>query len=93
MKWDMQMVPMIQTKEMIGITKLVVEPIGNHYRIVIKGSNEPTRPILYSSDLPLQTMEEICLVMENRYKQIYDEGFAEGYRQGWDDCLVTEADK
>lgn len=89
----MQIVLMTQMKETIGMTKLVVEPIGNHYRIVIKGTNEPTRPILYSSDLPLQTMEEICLVMENRYKQVYDEGFAEGYNQGWDDCLVTEADK
>lgn len=87
------MVLMIQMKEMIGMTKLVVEPIGNHYRIVIKDSNEPTRPVLYFSDLPLQTMEEICLVMENRYKQVYDEGYAEGYSQGWDDCLVTEADK
>lgn len=75
------------------MTKLVVEPIGNQYRIVIKGTDESTRPILYSSDLPLQTMEEICLVMENRYKQVYDEGYAEGYRQGWDDCLMTEADK
>lgn len=78
---------------MIGITKLVIEPIGNHYRIVVKSDNNPTRPILYSSDLPLQTMEEICLVMENRYKQVYDEGYAEGYGQGWDDCLTTEADK
>ena len=93
MKWDTQMVPMIQMKEMIGITKLVVEPIGNQYRIVIKGTNEPTRSILYSSDLPLQTMEEICLVMENRYKQVYDEGFAEGYKEGWDDCFVTALDK
>lgn len=75
------------------MTKLVVEPIGNHYRIVIKGSNESTRPILYSSDLPLQTMEEICLVMENRYKKVYDEGWHDGYAQGWDDCLVTEANK
>lgn len=75
------------------MTKLIVEPIGNQYRIVIKGANGPSRPILYSSDLPLQTMEEICLVMENRCKQAYDEGFAEGYRQGWDDCLVTETDE
>lgn len=89
----MQIVPMIQMKEMIGMTKLVVEPIGDHYRIVVKDTDGITRPVLYSSDLPLQTMEEICLVMENRYKQIYDEGFAEGYRQGWDDCLVTELDK
>lgn len=93
MKWDTQMVPIIQMKEMIDMTKLVVEPLGNHYRIVVKGTNGPTRPILYSSDLPLQTMEEICLVMENRYKQVYDEGFTEGYRQGWDDCFMTEADK
>lgn len=78
---------------MINITKLVVEPIDNQYRIVIKGTNELGCPILYSSNLPLQTMEEICLVMENRYKQVYDEGFTEGYRQGWDDCLVTEIDK
>lgn len=75
------------------MTKLVVEPIGEQYRIVIKGTDEPTRPILYSSDLPLQTMEDICLAMENRYKQVYDEGYAEGYGQGWDDCLVTEVDK
>ena len=75
------------------MTRLAVEPIGDHYRIVIKGTGSVNRPILYSSDLPLQTMEEICLVMENRYKQVYDEGFAEGYRQGWDDCLVTELDK
>lgn len=87
------MVPIIQMKEMIGITKLVVEPIGKQYRIVIKGTDGITRPVLYSSDLPLQTMEEICLAMENRYQQVYDEGFAEGYRQGWDDCLVTEVDK
>lgn len=87
------MVLMIQTKEMIGMTKLVVEPIGNHYRIVVKGTNGPTRPILYSSDLPLQTMEEICTVMENRYQQIYDEGFADGYKEGWNDCFVTELDK
>ena len=93
MKWDMQIVLMTWTKEMIGMTKLVVEPIGNHYQIVIKGTNRPTRPILYSSDLPLQTMEEICVAMENRYKQVYVEGFVEGYRQGWDDCLVTETDK
>lgn len=72
------------------MTKLVVEPIGNHYRIVVKGTNESARPIVYSSDLPLQTMEEICLVMENRYKQIYDEGFAEGYRQGWEDGYHDE---
>lgn len=84
------MVPMIQMKEMIGITKLVGEPIGNQYRIVIKGTDRNTRPILYSSDLPLQTMEEICLVMENRYKQVYDEGFAEGYRQGWEDGYHDE---
>ena len=32
------MVFMIQMKEMIGMTKLVVEPIGEHYRIVIKGT-------------------------------------------------------
>lgn len=75
------------------MTKLVVEPIGNHYRIVIKGANESTRPILYSSDLPLQTMEEICLVMENRYKQVYDEGWHDGYNQGWDDCLDTILDR
>ena len=75
------------------MTKLVVEPIGNHYRIVVKSDNNSTRPILYSSALPLQTMEDICLAMENRYNQVYDEGFAEGYRQGWDDCLVTELDK
>lgn len=74
MKWDMQTVLMIQTKEIIGMTKLVVEPIGNQYRIVIKGANEPTRPILYSSDLPLQTMEEICVAMENRYQQVYEDG-------------------
>ena len=70
------------SKEMIDITKLVVEPIGNQYRIVVKGTNESTRPVLYSSDLPLQTMEEICLVMENRYKQVYEEGYADGYKQG-----------
>ena len=84
------MVPMIQMKEMIGMTKLVVEPIGNQYRIVIKGDNEPTRSILYSSDLPLQTMEEICLVMENRYKQVYDEGWVDGYKQGWEDGYHDE---
>ena len=67
------------------MTKLVVEPIGNHYRIVIKGTNEPTRPVLYSSDLPLQTMEEICTAMENRYQQVYKEGWRDGYAQGWDD--------
>lgn len=87
------MVLMIQMKGMIGMTKLVVEPIGNQYRIVIKGTDGPTRPILYSSDLPLQTMEEICQIMEDRYEQVYDEGFAEGYGRGWDDCLVTEVDK
>ena len=84
------MVLMIQTKEMIGMTKLVVEPIGNHYRIVIKGTDEPTRSVLYSSDLPLQTMEEICLVMENRYKQVYKEGWHDGYAQGWDDGYHDE---
>ena len=87
------MVLMIQTKEMIGMTKLVVEPIGAHYRIAIKGTGGPNRPVLYSSDLPIETMEEICQIMEDRYHQVYDEGFAEGYRQGWDDCLVTELDK
>ena len=30
-------------KEMIGMTKLVVEPIGNHYRIVVKGTDEPMK--------------------------------------------------
>ena len=53
------------------MTKLVIEPIGNHYRIVVKSDNNPTRRILYSSDLPLQTMEDICLAMENRYKQVF----------------------
>lgn len=75
------------------MTKLAVEPYANHYRIVIKGTTEPTRPVLYSSDLPLETMEEICRVMEDRYHQVYKEGFAEGYSQGWDDCLATELDK
>lgn len=75
------------------MTKLVVEPIGNHYRIVIKSSDEVDRPVLYSSDLPLQTMEEICLVMENRYQQVYEEGWHDGYAQGWDDCLDTIPDK
>lgn len=87
------MVPMTQMKEMIGITKLVVEPIGNQYRIVIKGTDGITRPVLYSSNLPLQTMEEICLVMENRYKQVYDEGWAEGYVQGWEDCSEVKFNK
>ena len=72
------------------MTKLVVEPIGNHYRIVIKGTNEPTRPVLYSSDLPLQTMEEICAAMENRYQQVYKEGWRDGYSQGWDDGYHDE---
>ena len=72
------------------MTKLVIEPIGNHYRIVVKGTSDSTRPILYSSDLPLQTMEEICAVMENRYKQVYDEGYADGYKQGWDDGYHDE---
>ena len=72
------------------MTKLVVEPIGNHYRIVIKGTNEPTRPVLYSSDLPLQTMEEICAAMENRYQQVYEEGWRDGYSQGWDDGYRDE---
>ena len=72
------------------MTKLVVEPIGKQYRIVIKGFNGPTRPILYSSDLPLQTMEEICLVMENRYKEVYDEGWADGYKQGLEDGYHDE---
>ena len=72
------------------MTKLVVEPIDNHYRIVIKGSNEINRPVLYSSDLPLQTMEEICLVMKNRYQQIYDEGWHDGYAQGWEDGYHDE---
>ena len=40
MKWDMQMVLMIQMKEMIDMTKLVVEPIGNHYRIVVNGYHD-----------------------------------------------------
>lgn len=72
------------------MTKLVVEPIGNQYRIVIKGANEPTRPILYSSDLPLQTMEEICVAMENRYQQVYEDGQHDGYAQGWDDGYHDE---
>lgn len=75
------------------MTKLVVEPIGNHYRIVIKGTNGPTRPILYSSDLPLQTMEEICLVMEDRYCQIYKEGWADGYNEGWHDGANDNVNK
>lgn len=84
------MVLMIQMKEMIDMTKLVVEPIGNHYRIVVKGTNGPTRPILYSSDLPLHTMEEICVAMENRYQQVYEEGWHDGYAQGWDDGYHDE---
>lgn len=55
------MVLMIQMKEMIGMTKLFIEPFGGQHRIVIKSANEFTRPILYSSNLPLQIMEEICL--------------------------------
>ena len=72
------------------MTKLVIEPIDNHYRIVVKSDNNLTRPILYSSDLPLQTMEEICTVMENRYQQMYDEGWADGYKQGWEDGYHDE---
>lgn len=87
------MVLMIQMEEMIGITKLVVEPIGKQYRIVIKGSNGSTRPILYSSDLPLQTMEEICEAMESRYKEVYDEGWADGYSQGWQDGYKDKVKK
>lgn len=75
------------------MTKLVVEPIGNHYRIVIKGANESTRPILYSSDLPLQTMEEICQAMEERYCQIYKEGWADGYNEGWHDGANDNVNK
>lgn len=87
------MVLMIQMEEMIGMTKLVVEPIGDQYRIVIKGTNELTRPILYSSDLPLQTMEEICEAMESRYKEVYDEGWADGYSQGWQDGYKDKVKK
>lgn len=67
------------------LTRLAVEPIGDLYRIVIKGTDEITRPILYSSDLPFETMQEICDAMEDRYQQIYEEGWADGYSKGWDD--------
>ena len=29
------------------MTKLVIEPIGNHYRIVVKGTSDSTRLYLY----------------------------------------------
>lgn len=80
-------------KKVIGITKLVVKPYANHYRIVIKGTTEPTRPVLYSGDLPLDVMEEICRIMEDRYHQVYKEGWANGYSQGWDDGVVAEPNK
>lgn len=70
------------------MSKLAVEPIGDHYRIVVKDTGSVTRPIIYASDLPLETMEEICQVMENRYHQVYEEGYAEGYNQGYDDGLI-----
>ena len=75
------------------LTKLAVEPIGIHYRIVIKGTGGINRPVLYSSDLPLETMEEICQIMEDRYEQVYREGWADGYSQGWDDCTNDEVKK
>ena len=75
------------------LTRLAVEPIGDHYRIVIKGTNEPTRPILYSGNLPLKIMEEICVVMQDRYDQVYKEGWADGYSQGWDDCASDDVKK
>ena len=75
------------------MTKLVVEPYANHYRIVIKGTTEQTRPVLYSSDLPLGIMDEICQVMEDRYEQVYKEGWADGYSQGYDDGLIAMPNK
>ena len=75
------------------LTKLVVEPIGDHYRIVIKGTGGTNRPVLYSSNLPFETMEEICQTMQDRYEQVYKEGWADGYSQGWYDCASDDVKK
>lgn len=71
--------------------KYALEPLNGSYRIV--ALDEYTRPIVFEADLPLETMEDILYAFETRSEEVYNEGFSNGYAEGWDDCLVTESDE
>lgn len=68
-------------------TKLSLEPLGDHYRIVIDNEN---RSIVFESDLPVETMQQILDALQNRIEDAYDEGWRDGYDTGWDDCLEND---
>ena len=67
--------------------KLSLEPLNNHYRIVIDSEN---RPVVFESDLPVNTMQQILDALQNRIEDAYDEGWRDGYDTGWDDCLEDD---
>ena len=71
--------------------KYALEPLNGIYRIV--ALDEYTRPIVFEANLPVETMEAILYAFEARCEEAYNEGFSNGYAEGWDDCLVTETDK
>ena len=63
-----------------------VEPMGEHYRIVMKGNDY--RPIIFSDDsLTLEQMERICYQFQTRAEDWYKEGWSDGYAQGYEDGL------
>lgn len=59
-----------------------IEPLNGRYRII---ASETNRPIIFESDLPLEIMEDIACAFENRYEEIYKQGFRDGYSHGWTD--------
>lgn len=64
------------------IYKLQIEALNNYYRIIKHNSHNY---IIFESDLPLETMEEIARSIEKEYDNIYHIGFEDGYSHGWTD--------
>ena len=73
--------------------KLAVEPINGLYRIVVKGTRRYDDPILYSSDLPLETTEDICRAMEELNEYAHREGYGKGYEEGWKNGMRWQSNR
>lgn len=64
---------------------LKVMPLGNEYKIVMRTPGDSMPTVFDYDNLPLETVEQMCRIMQHISNTIYS--------LGWEDGLNTEPNK
>lgn len=64
---------------------LKVMSLGNEHRIVMKTPGDSIATVFYCGNLPLETVEQMCSIMQHISNTIYS--------IGWEDGLNAEPNK